>query len=196
MSLPDREEIAEILRDQLLVHTAECIKAKLWFTPACECKKDSAAIPRMADALLARLRPAWEPKTPEEIHKKLGAMMDEEERLMDRLEELGDTTYAVSDECVERTRKNLTVIMDLTQQRDALRADLTQSTAALDEMVIRHNYAQADLRACAEALFKFGVHFAPCPYNGTTARIGPQDRCSCGLTAALTRPGVQAEMRK
>jgi len=115
-ALPTREEIAEIVR------TVELPRGYL---------VPSELPELMADALLARLRPAWEPQTPEEIHKKLGAMMDEEERLLNRLEELGDTTYAISDECVERTRKNLTVIMDLTQQRDALRADLERAQAII-----------------------------------------------------------------
>jgi len=57
-----------------------------------------------------------------EIHTQLTDMVSEEESLMDELEQLGDKTYYIPPESVERTRENISAIIRVTRERDLLLA--------------------------------------------------------------------------
>jgi hypothetical protein len=49
----------------------------------------------------------------------------------------------------------------------------------------RAEIAEARVAALEAAVRFYGVHYAGCRYAGTTARVGPQDDCQCGLTGVL-----------
>ena len=76
---------------------------------------------------------------------------------------------------------------DFTRQRlddalAALRARLQNWRDSCAQCVA----SEARERGLREALYRYGVHVAPCRYGGTTARVGPQHECSCGLALLAT----------
>lgn len=69
----------------------------------------------------------------DEIHARLDAMMAEEEALLNELDALGDPTYAVSDDSVDRTRRLIRGIASRHAQIEAIVQAWLQDTASLSE---------------------------------------------------------------
>jgi hypothetical protein len=119
------------------------------------------AAPALLDALDQAEGERQDPDTAEAIHARLAEMLETEERLLDKLETLGDLTYYVPPESVERTRENLSAIVRLSRERDTLQARVT----ALEQW-IRDN----------------GLHTQSCGNFG-------RQPCTCGLDAARAGRG-------
>jgi len=105
-----------------------------------------------------------------EINAQLDRMMKEEEALFDELERLGDKTYEITDEDVERSRQGIKAIVRVTEERDHLRA---RAEAAEAE--------RADLQQWVHDLQE-GM-FINCVYCGH--RYGPDDEVPATMADAL-----------
>ena len=109
--------------------------------------KEGAEIP--CDCATAQLTAARSWKqidglTIDELHARLAEFIPVEEAILDRLEALGDKTYEVTDEMVERTRKKMNQTMEIIK----LRAQLAAAQAEVERLrgnVLKWTEEAADL---------------------------------------------------
>jgi hypothetical protein len=71
------------------------------------------------------------------------------------------------------------------ERAEAAEARVVALAQELEQWITLAPTTAERIAALTQALHRFGVHWSGCPYAGTTARVGPQDQCSCGLRAAL-----------